>query len=207
VSEPKATARELLDIAPGVVGWHLQDERIGGVTSGAYAVRAQNGGSVLIDPLPLADDALLRLEPVAAIVLTAATHQRSSWRYRERFGVEVWIPRGSRATEEPADREYADGDPLPGDLQAVHSPGPELPHFSLYLARAPGVVFSPDLVMLLPDGELTLVPGEYHDDPAETRRSVERTLDLDFEILCLAHGLPLTDDPKAALRDLLDRTA
>jgi glyoxylase-like metal-dependent hydrolase (beta-lactamase superfamily II) len=61
--------------------------------------------------------------------------------------------------------------------------------------------------MLLPDGELTFVPGEYHDDPAETRRSVERTLDLDFEILCLAHGLPLTDDPKAALRDLLDRTA
>jgi glyoxylase-like metal-dependent hydrolase (beta-lactamase superfamily II) len=89
----------------------------------------------------------------------------------------------------------------------VHSPGPELPHFSLYLARAPGVVFSPDLVMLLPDGELTFVPGEYHDDPAETRRSVERTLDLDFEILCLAHGLPLTDGPKAALRDLLDRTA
>jgi hypothetical protein len=51
------------------------------------------------------------------------------------------------------------------------------------------------------------VPARYHDDPAETRRSVERSLELDFGILCLSHGAPITDDPHGALRDLLDRTS
>ena len=44
-------------------------------------------------------------------------------------------------------------------------------------------------------------------DPAETRRSVERLLDLPFSVLCLDHGAPITDDPKGALRQLLDTTA
>jgi glyoxylase-like metal-dependent hydrolase (beta-lactamase superfamily II) len=207
VSEPTTTAWDLLEIAPDLVAWHIEDERIGGHTSASYALRADDGGTVLIDPLPLAEDALGRLEPVAAIVLTAATHQRSAWRYRERFDVPVWLPSGSRETEEPADHEYADGDTLPAGLLAIRTPGPELPHYSLYLERTPCVVFSPDLVMREADGELAFVPAEFHEDPVETRRSVERTLDLDFEILCLAHGLPLTDNPKAALRELLDRSA
>ena len=41
----------------------------------------------------------------------------------------------------------------------------------------------------------------------ETRRSVERLLELDFAILCLDHGAPLTEDPKAAIRELLAAAA
>jgi hypothetical protein len=52
-------------------------------------------------------------------------------------------------------------------------------------------------------GTLAFVPFQFHDEPAETRRSVERLLDLDFTILCLDHGPPLTHDPKAAIRALL----
>jgi len=47
------------------------------------------------------------------------------------------------------------------------------------------------------------VPPEYHEDPAETRRSVERLLELPFSVLCLDHGVPLTDDPKAEIQRLL----
>jgi hypothetical protein len=50
------------------------------------------------------------------------------------------------------------------------------------------------------------VPLQYHDDPEQTRRTVERLLDLDFEVLCLDHGAPITDDPHAAIRRLLRRT-
>jgi hypothetical protein len=52
-------------------------------------------------------------------------------------------------------------------------------------------------------GELVFVPGEYHEDPNETRRSVERLLELPFDVLCLDHGPPLLDDPKESLRELL----
>ncbi len=57
------------------------------------------------------------------------------------------------------------------------------------------------------DGELRFIPPEYHEDPAATRRSVERLLDLPFSILCLDHGAPLLDDPKPALRGLLAHTS
>lgn len=203
MSEPTAQATELFEVVPGVVGWSIVDERIGGSTSASYAVRGGDGASVLIDPLPLRDEKLDRLAPVSAIVLTAACHQRSAWRYRQHFGAPVWLPEGSRETEGEPDGLYGEGDELHGGLRPVHTPGPELPQYSLYLGRPPGVVFSPDLLMREADGTLTFVPAEYHEDPDETRRSVETTLELDFGVLCLAHGQPITDDPKAALRALL----
>jgi hypothetical protein len=48
---------------------------------------------------------------------------------------------------------------------------------------------------------------QYHDDPPQTRRTVEELLDLDFEVLCLDHGSAVTADPKGEIRALLSRTA
>ena len=111
----------------------------------------------------------------------------------------------SDAHEEP-DRRYAEGDRLPGRLRAIRTPGPEWPHYSLLRDDDPSILFCSDLVMRAGDA-LALVPAEHHEDPRETRRSVERLLDLPFTILCLDHGAPVTDDPKAALRELLASTA
>jgi len=207
VSEPQAVAQELEEVVPGVFSWHVSDERIGGFTSASHAVEGDDGSFVLIDPLPLADAELARLEPVEAIVLTAATHQRSSWRYRARFGVPVFLPKGSRETDEEPDARYGADAPLPGHLLAVHAPGPEQPHYALLRARDGGVLFCPDQLMRGPDGALLFVPFEYHEDGAETRRTVERMLELPFSVLCLDHGAPIVDDPKGAIRDLLAATA
>jgi glyoxylase-like metal-dependent hydrolase (beta-lactamase superfamily II) len=207
VSEPRAVAQELEEVAPGVFSWSVPDDRIGGSTSAAYAVRGDDGAYVLIDPLPLVDSELQRLEPVEAIVLTAATHQRSAWRYRARFGAPVQLPEGSRKTDEEPDGHYGAGAHLPGGLEAVHAPGPEQAHYALLLERGEGVLFCPDQLMRGPDGALMFVPAEFHEDPPETRRTVERLLELPFSVLCLDHGRALVDDPKSALRDLLAATA
>jgi glyoxylase-like metal-dependent hydrolase (beta-lactamase superfamily II) len=200
VTEPRETAESIDQIAEGVWHWRIRNSRIGGTVSSSHAVSAADG-SVLVDPVRLDDDALAQLREPKAIVLTAACHQRSAWRYRAELGLEVWLPEGSRATDEEPDRHYSADDLLPGGLRAVHTPGPEKPHYCLLLEREPRVVFCSDLLM--GDGALELVPGAYHEDPDETRRSVERLLDLDFSILCLAHGPPVSDDPKQAIRDLL----
>jgi glyoxylase-like metal-dependent hydrolase (beta-lactamase superfamily II) len=65
------------------------------------------------------------------------------------------------------------------------------------------VLFCSDLLMSGEDGRLELVPARFHDDPAETRRSVERLLDVPFDVLCLDHGAPVTAEPKRALRKAL----
>lgn len=200
MTEPREIAEAVEQVVAGVWHWRIRNASIGGTISSSHAV-AVEGGCVLIDPVRLAGDALASLPPPRAIVLTAACHQRSAWRYRSELGVEVWLPQGSRETEEPADHTYGAGDLLPGDLHAIHTPGPELPHYSLLLEREGGVLFCADLLMA-EDG-LELVPGEYHDDPAESRRSLERLLELDFSILCLDHGAPIADDPKEAIRGVL----
>ena len=108
--------------------------------------------------------------------------------------------------EEEPDERYVEGDVLPGGLRVIHTPGPEEAHYSFLLERMPAVLFCSDLLMV-EDGELEFVPLEYHDDPPTTRRSVTGLLELDFEILCLDHGSPLTREPKTAIRALLERTA
>jgi hypothetical protein len=64
------------------------------------------------------------------------------------------------------------------------------------------VLVCADLLMGRPDTGLRYVPLEYHDEPAETRRSVEGLLELPFSLLCLDHGRPFIDG-KAAIRELL----
>lgn len=202
MTEPPVTADHAEEVVQGVLHWRVANPNIGGGTSSSHAVRTGSGEAVLIDPVPLAEDALEALAPIGAILLTAATHQRAAWRYRAQFGAPVYLPTGSRETEEEPDEHYAAGDVLPGELEAVHVPGPEDPHFALLRRAQPAVLFCPDLLMVEKE-ELVFVPAEYHEDPKETRRSVERLLELDFDVLCLDHGPPLLDDPKESLRELL----
>jgi len=145
MSEPSARARRIQEVIPGVWRWFVLDDRIDS-ESDAHAV-VEDGRTTLIDPLPVAEAALQRLGPIAAICLTAKCHQRSAWRYRTQFGVKVYAPAGVRPMEEDADVWYRAGDRLPGGLQAIHTPGPEEVHYGFLLAREPGVFFCPDLLM------------------------------------------------------------
>ncbi len=202
MSEPNAKATRLQQVVPGVWRWHVWDERID-FESDAYAL-AGEAGSVLIDPLPLGEKALQRLAPVAAIALTAACHQRSAWRYRERFGVKVYAPARARQMEGEPDVRYRAGDALPGGLEAVHTPGPESAHYAFLWRGTPRVLFSADLLARGRTGPLEFIPAAYHDAPGLTRDSVRRLLELDFSVLCLSHGAPVTREPHAALRRALE---
>jgi glyoxylase-like metal-dependent hydrolase (beta-lactamase superfamily II) len=201
MSEPKAVAETLDEVAPGVWRWHVLDDRIDS-ESDAHAV-SDPTGTVLIDPLPLWEEALKRLEPIIAICLTAACHQRSTWRYRRAFGVKVYAPAECRAMDEEPDVRYRVGQLLPGELKTIYTPGPEQAHYAFWRARSPSVLFCPDLIMREDGGDLAFIPAEYHEDPEATRASVRRLLDLPSEVLCMDHGAPITANPHAALRKLL----
>lgn len=202
MSEPRAMAERLEEVVPGVWRWHVLDERID-FESHAHAI-SDEAGTVLIDPLPLRDEALRTLQPIAAVCLTAACHQRSAWRYRRTNGAKVYAPEKSREMDEEPDFRYGDGQMLPGGLRAIYTPGPDQAHYAFLRAQAPAVVFCPDLVMRGPDGELAFIPAEYHEDPAATHDSLRRLLRLPFEILCMDHGSPMMVNPQLALRQLLE---
>jgi hypothetical protein len=202
VSEPDEVAQGAEELVPGVWYWHVHDGRIDFVSC-AYAV-ATPEGAVLIDPLPLADEPFARLGKVAAIVLDAGSHQRSAWRLRRELGAPVYAPALSRELDEEPDGRYGDGDDLPGGLHAVFTPGAGTTQHTLLLPGPPAVAFVPDLLLRPPGAELALIPDEYAYDPAGARASATALLDLDFEVLCLAHGEPVTENAKAALRAALN---
>jgi glyoxylase-like metal-dependent hydrolase (beta-lactamase superfamily II) len=92
-------------------------------------------------------------------------------------------------------------------LLALRTPGPEWPHYSFLSEGDPGIVFCSDLLGADAEGRLHFIDPAFHEDPAATRTSVERLLGLEFGVLCLDHGAPVADDPKGAVRALLEETA
>jgi hypothetical protein len=203
VSEPREIAPAAAEVVPGLWHWRISNSGIGGHVSSSQAVLTHEG-CVLVDPVRLDDAAIGALPRPMATLLTARCHQRAAWRYRRELGAEVWLPEDASAADEEPDHTYTDGELLPGGLRAFRTPGPEWPHYSLLCEGDPGIVFCSDLLSSDADG-LHFIDPALHDDPAATRASVEHLLGLPFGILCLAHGEPIVDDPKAALRAVLGR--
>ena len=206
MSEPKARAKDLEEVVPGVYNWHVRDDRIGGARSDAYAVVDRDGAVVLIDPLPIDEKLLRPLGTISAIILTAGNHQRSAWHFRKLFNIPVWAPERAHGLEEEPDNFYTSGDSLPGSLTAFHTPGPAEAMYTVWLQQHPrGIVFISDLLTHEGRGRPEFVPGEYQDDPQRTRVSVQRVLDhLPVDTVCFAHGEPIVGAGKAALRLALE---
>jgi hypothetical protein len=202
MTEPREIAPAAEEVVPGLWTWSISNSNIGGHVSTSQAVLTREG-CVLVDPVRLDDAALAALPRPLATLLTARCHQRAAWRYRRELGAEVWLPEDASAADEAPDHTYADGQLLPGGLRAFRTPGPEWPHYSFLYEGDPGVLFRSDLVSSDADGAVRLIDPAFHEDPETTRASVERLLGLPFGILCLAHGAPVVDDPKAALRACL----
>jgi glyoxylase-like metal-dependent hydrolase (beta-lactamase superfamily II) len=201
VSEPKTVAASVEDVVPGVRRWSIHDERID-FLGAAYAVSTDDG-VVMIDPHPLEEDALAELGRVDAIVLTCGSHQRCAWRYRRDYGVKVYAPVQVKEIDEEPDVRYREGDTLPAGLRAVFTPGAGTTQHTLLLAD-PKVAFVPDMLVETPEGRVAMLASRWMYDPDEARRSVAKLLDLDFDVLCLAHGGAVTDDAKGAIRAALE---
>ena len=201
MSEPKAVAERVEEVVPGVYSWHVHDDRID-FLSAAHAV-ATRDGVVLVDPLPLAEEALHGLGEATAIILTSGSHQRSAWRLRRELGVSVCAPAISRQIDEEPDVRYGEGDRLPGGLTPIFTPGAGTTQHTLLTEGEPAVLIVSDLLVRAPGNEVELVPDRYAHDPAQARASVRRLLELDFDALCMGHGQPLREGAKDAVRRAL----
>lgn len=192
MTEPAARAGNPARLPAGVRHWTIEDERIDH-RSEAYAV-----GGVAIDPVPVADGAegyATDAEPLAAILLTGAFHQRAAWSLRRATGAPVWVPAGAAGLDEPADREYRDGDALPGGLEARVVVGPRSPHGVFLLRERDGAlsVFVGDLVLRGDDGPFRAVPPEHRTDGDGLARALQLVEALRPDRLYPAHGKPAID--------------
>jgi glyoxylase-like metal-dependent hydrolase (beta-lactamase superfamily II) len=83
-----------------------------------------------------------------------------------------------------------DGQIVAGGFEVVETPGHTPGHVSFY-HRASRVLFAGDALAVI-DGEVRFMARPVTLDLAEARRSMERCLSLDIQVLCPGHREPLT---------------
>ena len=190
------------EVAPGIWHWSARHERIG-VDVSSYYLEAER---VAIDPmLPAEGVGWFQQHSVPEhILLTNRHHDRHAWELQGALGSTVHCVRnGLYELEGRGPVEAFDfGDELPGGLTAYEvggiCPDETALHIPAHraLACADGVMHYGE--------QLTFVPDQYMDDPEQTKRALReaysRLLDLDFDLLLLAHGTPVAGDAKEALR-------
>jgi hypothetical protein len=192
------------EIAPGLWHWTARHEHIHVNVSSYYLLEER----VLIDPMVPAEG-LAWFEAHGApehVLLTNRHHDRHAWRLREAFGCAVHcIRNGLHELEGRGPVTAFDfGDELPGAVTAFEvdaiCPDETALHIPAHraLACADGVVRWPGT------SGLTFVPDDLMDDPERTKAGLReaylRLLDLDFELLLLAHGDPVLSGAHDALR-------
>jgi hypothetical protein len=183
-------------------------EHIGAEVSSYYL----EGERVLIDPM-IPPEGLAWFEQHTTpqhLLLTNRHHDRHSWRLREAFGSEVHCI--SNGVHELAGRgpvtTFEFGDELPGGV-LVHEVDAICPDETALYIPAHGALACADGVIGGRGGALGFVPDSLMDDPEDTKAGLlaayRGLLDLDWDLLLLAHGRPVAPGGKAALREFVQR--
>lgn len=190
------------EIAPGLWHWTAKHDRIGVEVSSYYLERER----VLLDPvIPVEGLEWFEERGVPEhVLMTNRHHDRHAWDLREAFGCTIHCVRnGVHEVEGRGPVEVFDfGDTLPGNV-VVHEidaicPDETALHLPDHraLACADGVIHNGQ--------ELGFVPDHLMDDPENTKaglcRAYRGLLDLDFDVLLTAHGLPVVGGANEALQ-------
>jgi hypothetical protein len=201
----------MVEIAPGLWHWTARRESIGAVVS-SYYLESEH---VLIDPMIPAEGLdwfETRGAPEHAI-LTNRHHDRDAWRLHAAVGVTVHcIRNGLHELEGRGPVEaFEFGDELPGGV-IVHEVDAICPdETALHVPRHRALACADGVVRWRGGDRLQFVPDYLMDDPEQTRdglrEAYRRLLDLDFDLLLLAHGEPVVGGAREALRALVEQGA
>jgi hypothetical protein len=190
------------EIRAGLWHWRVRHDRIP-IDVSSYYLEADR---VLIDPM-IPQEGLEWFEEHGApehLLLTNRHHDRHAWKLRDAFGATVHCVRnGLHEIEDRGPVEPFDfGDELPGGAIAYEVGAICPDEAALYLpayralACADGVIDEGNC--------LDFVPEHFMDDPERTKEALRAAyrelLDLDFDMLLLAHGDPVVTGGKEALR-------
>ncbi len=194
------------EILPDIFTWSWFSEPHGYNFNG-YLVRDREG-NLCIDPVQPGNDLEQIVEMgVAKILLTNRNHSRASTAIRSRTDAPIYI--------HPDDAPHAmgQGTPIDGELLIGEKIGP------LVIEPAPGkspgevalhwperrLLFIGDAVIGNPPGACGMLREQVIDDLSRLRRSVRNLLELDFDILLFGDGVPILQDAKARLTELVAR--
>lgn len=197
-------ASEVEPVAPGICLWRFYDPS---VKAELFSTALETAfGTFLIDPIPLAPDAIANLERGAKIVgifVTNENHERAAAQFSERFQVPIHMGASlASATQLPAVVSVHDN-PLPAGLTAVDIAGGPAGESAIYLPAIEGTMVIGDALINFDPYGFALLPAKYCSNFKLMRRSLSTLLDYSFERMLFAHGLPILSRARERLERLL----
>jgi hypothetical protein len=194
------------EIAPGLWHWTARHPHIGSEVSSYYLCSER----VALDPL-LPAEGLQWFDGAEPehVVLTNRHHDRDAWRLQEAFGsaVHCAAPGIHELEGRGSATPFQFGDELPGRIIA-HEVGVICPDETALHIPSHRALAVADGVVRRGGEELAFVPDSLMDDPRQTKQGLldayRTLLDLDFELLLLAHGAPSTADARRELREFVE---
>jgi hypothetical protein len=195
------------EIAAGVWHWTRPHDHIGSEVSSYYLAAER----VVIDPM-IPPGGLEWFEARGApehVVLSNRHHDRHSWELREAFGCTVHcIRNGLYELEGRGPVQAFDfGERLPGGIVAHEVDAISPDETALHIPRHRALACADGVVRWRGGEALSFVPDSLMDDPEATKQGLRsayrRLLELDFDLLLLAHGAPVLESGREALRQFI----
>ena len=194
------------EIIPGVYTWSIYSDKKGYDFNG-FAVKTPEG-TVLIDP-PDIDEAIWSeledLKPIDSVFVTNRNHSRAAEKFAEHFEAPLRIHESDEPDAEASATETVrGGEKVCGDIEVLHLPGKSPGEIGFYLADRNAVIVG-DVVIGVPDGELSTYPDEVVDDREELLKSAQKLLQYDFDSLLLCDGKSFISGGKAKLEEFVEK--
>ena len=201
------------EVIPGIFHWTAFHPRIRQQVSSYYVDPLDGGGGTVLDPM-LPEEGLdwfRERGPPERIVLTNRHHYRHSAPLVESFGCPVLCQRSGLHEFEggPDVVPFDFGDELAPGITALEVGAICSEETALHIRAAEGALAFADGLVRLSGAGVGFVPDYLlGDEPERVKRgllaALGRLLEHDFDHLLFAHGDPIVDGGKAALRAFVE---
>jgi len=179
-------ASELEPVSPALALWRFYDSSVkADLFSTAVVI---GSGTYLIDPIPLAQEAIAALGRVAGVIITNENHTRAGRDFAARFQVPIYS---------------ALSDPFAPGLTAVRIDGAPAGEIAIYCDVNGGAMFVGDALINFEPYGFTFLPAKYASNFKLMRKSLAKLLDYSFERMLFAHGMPILSQARERLELLL----
>jgi len=200
-----ALAQEVEPVVPGTSIWRVYEPAVKAeLFSTTFTTDL---GAYLVDPIPLATDALADLRSsgrTIGIFVTNANHGRASAQFALEFSVPIYVHQSLQEMKEFAGAiGVCDGQILLGGPTAIAIDGGAGGEMALHRAQDGGTMMMGDALINFEPSGFALLPAKYCLDAKLMRRSLRKLLDYSFERILFAHGTPILSRARARVEQLL----
>ena len=197
-------ASEIASVASGIWVWQSYDPTVkADLFSTAVATL---GGTWLIDPIPLAREALAELQlpfPIRGIVVTNENHERAAGSFARELQVSVYLHPTLLNQMIPGALAFKDDGSFAPGLVAIEVEGAPKGEVAIYSERDGGTFIIGDALINFEPYGFAFLPSRYCSNPKAMRRALVKLLDYPFDRMLFAHGTPILSGARRHLEALL----